>query len=231
VKGSFFKQRRFVDLADVEQQLAEWHVETNEQRPSRATNVIPARRRQEELPRLRRPKVAPDELALRVPASVGPTGYVVHEGHSYSVHPEAAGLSATLLVYRDRVHIVAGRHRTTHARVSGKAPPSTLPEHRAAQLAAISGKRGRRYLKRQHLFDTGEAAVRFLTELVHRHPHGWVAEVDRLHDLLQRHGGDAVHRALRAALDVDRLDAEYVARCLGAATPHQPSLFAKEMPA
>jgi transposase len=230
VKGSFFKQRRFLDQEDLEQQLHEWLQETNEQRPSRATNVVPAVRREEERPRLRAPKVSPAELALRIPVSVGPTAYVVHDGHPYSMPPEAAGLPGTLFLHRDRVRIVAGRFSATHDRKrGGEAPPSTLPEHRASQLAALSGKRGKRYLKRQHLFDIGEAAERFLTELVHRDPHGWSPDVDRLHDLLQRYGAEAMHRALRAAADIGRFDVDYVARCLGASRPAQPSLFDKEL--
>ncbi len=42
VKGSFFKQRRFLDEEDLVGQLAEWHEEVNTQRPSRATGVAPA---------------------------------------------------------------------------------------------------------------------------------------------------------------------------------------------
>jgi transposase len=37
VKGSFFKQRRFLDDADLRTQLAEWRTEVSMQRPSRAT--------------------------------------------------------------------------------------------------------------------------------------------------------------------------------------------------
>jgi transposase len=42
VKGSFFKVRRFHDPEDLEQQLGDWHREVNEERPYRATGVIPA---------------------------------------------------------------------------------------------------------------------------------------------------------------------------------------------
>ena len=44
VKGSFFKQRRFLDREDLERQLREWLVEANTVRPSRATGVPPAAR-------------------------------------------------------------------------------------------------------------------------------------------------------------------------------------------
>jgi hypothetical protein len=73
VKRSFFKQRRFLDDADLVAQLAEWDTEVNTQRPSRATGVIPALRLAEERPRLRPLKIAPADRALRLPVVVEPT--------------------------------------------------------------------------------------------------------------------------------------------------------------
>jgi transposase len=219
VKGSFFKQRRFRDRPDLIDQLVQWLQEVNTERPCRATGVIPAVRRQEERPRLRALRVLPQDLALRIPVSVGPTAEVLYDGHAYSMPPEAAGFPATLYLYRDRVRIVAGRFSATHDRQTLPGAPSRLPEHRAAHLAAISGKRGKRYLKRQHLFECGEAAVRFLTELVHRSPQGWAAEVDQLHELLQSVGPESMERAFRAALDVGTVSVELVARLLGRRRP------------
>jgi len=74
VKGSFFKVRGFQDPEDLEQQLGAWHREVNEERPCRATGVIPALRLAEEAPRLRPLKVRPEELALRIPVYVAPPG-------------------------------------------------------------------------------------------------------------------------------------------------------------
>jgi len=113
------------------------------------------------------------------------------------------------------VRIVAGRFTATHPRQTVAGAVSRLPEHRAALLAAISGKRGKRYLRRQHLFETGEAAVRFITELVHRAPRRWSNEVDQLHELLQAVGPEAMDRAFRAALDVNRISVDFIARALG----------------
>jgi hypothetical protein len=53
--------------ADLQAQLAEWHREVNTARASRATGIIPAVRLAEEQPRLRPLKIAPADLALRVP--------------------------------------------------------------------------------------------------------------------------------------------------------------------
>jgi transposase len=215
VKGSFFKQRRFRDRQDLVDQLGQWLTEMNTERPSRATGIVPAGRREEERARLRALRVLPQDLALRLPASVGPTAQVLHDNHPYSMPPEAAGLPATLYLYRDRVRIVAGRFTATHPRQTEPGAVSRLPEHRAAHLAAISGKRGKRYLKRQHLFETGEAAVLFITELVYRSPRLWSQEVDQLHDLLQTVGPHAMERAFRAALDVNNISVDFIARALG----------------
>src|SRR5436190_447482 len=147
VKGSFFKQRRFFDDADLLAQLAEWQTEVNTQRPCRATHIIPAVRLEEERPRLRAVKIAPQDLALRVPVVVGPTAAVLHDTHPYSMAPDAIGIPGTLFLYRDRVRIVAGRFEAVHQRLFEPNAKSTLPEHRAQQVAAVSGNRAKRYLQ------------------------------------------------------------------------------------
>jgi transposase len=215
VKGSFFKQRRFLDDEDLLRQLAEWHREVNTCLPSRATGIIPAVRLTEEKPRLRPLKVAPEDLALRIPVSVGPTGYVLHDTHLYSMDPDAINLPGTLFLYRERVRLVAGRFQATHPRLFERGAKSTLPEHRAALVAAVSGKRGKRYLKREHLLEVGEAALAYLTEITHRRPREWVSEVDGLHDLLQHHGPQTLRRAFESALAARTFGVEYVRHYLG----------------
>ena len=210
VKGSFFKVRRFQDPVDLQEQLGQWHREVNEERPCRATGVIPAVRRAEEAPRLRPLKVPPEELALRIPVYVGPTGTVVHDGHAYSMPPEAISMPGTLYLYADRVRIVAGRHQAVHPRKFAPHEGSTLAAHRAAWVAAVSGQRGKRYLKRQQLLDLGVPALRYLTEIVHRRPRQWVGEVDRLHALLQGHGPEILRRAMEEGLREEVFNAAYV---------------------
>ena len=218
VKGSFFKQRRFVDEEDLRTQLREWLVEVNTQRPSRATGIIPAVRRAEELVRLRPLKVAPHDLALRLPILVGPTGYVPHDTQRYSMPPDAMGIAGTLYLYRDRIRIVVSRFEATHPRLRVPNAVSTLPAHRTEMVAAVSGTRGKRYLKRQHLLDLGEPALAYLTELTHRRPRRWVHDVDRLHDLLQERGPNALRAAFVQGLAAQVFGAEYIAHYLTA--PH-----------
>ena len=232
VKGSFFKQRRFVDDEDLLQQLAEWRTEVNTQRPCRATKVIPAVRLDEERPRLRPLKVLPDDLAVRVPIVVGPTAEVIHDTHPYSMPPDAIGIAGTLYLYRTRVRIVAGRFEVTHERKSVPGEGSTLPEHRAQHVAAVSGKRAKRYLQREHLLKLGPEALAYLTELTHRRPQVWLRDIDRLHTLLATYGDDAMRAALARGVAEQAIGAEYIAHFLADAvttptpiegdTPGQP---------
>lgn len=215
VKGSFFKPRRFHDEMDLREQLAAWHREVNTERPCRATGVIPAERLAEERARLRPLKVAPADLALRFPVYVGPTATVVHDTHLYSMPPEAIGIAGTLFLYRDRVRIVAGRFEATHRRQTERGARSTLPEHRAQLVAAVSGKRAQRYLKREQLLELGPAALEYLTEIVHRRPRGaWVPEVDALHALLQQHGAERLRAAFVRAVEQGRYGTDHVTHFL-----------------
>jgi transposase len=232
VKGSFFKQRRFVDDEDLLQQLAEWRTEVNTQRPCRATKVIPTVRLDEERPRLRPLKVLPDDLAVRVPIVVGPTAEVIHDTHPYSMPPDAIGIAGTLYLYRTRVRIVAGRFEVTHERKFVPGEGSTLPEHRAQHVAAVSGKRAKRYLQREHLLKLGPEALAYLTELTHRRPQVWLRDIDRLHTLLATYGDDAMRAALARGVAEQAIGAEYIAHFLADAvttptpiegdTPGQP---------
>jgi transposase len=231
VKGSFFKQRRFLDRADLAEQLRAWLTEMNTVRPSRATGVPPAQRMADERARLRPLKIAPAELALRIPISVSPMGVVIHDGHPYSMPPDAIGLPGTLSLYRERVRIVAGRFSAEHPRQFQPGDGSILAEHRAQRVAAVSGKRARRYLQRQHLLDLGAAALAYLTELTHRRPHRWSADVEQLHALLQTHGEAALRSAFARGLTEQAIGAEYIAHYLDDRCPALPFDRPEDRPA
>lgn len=228
VKGSFFKVRRFLDEEDVRRQLTEWLSEVNTQRPSRATGIIPEERMKEERPRLRPLKVEPAELALRLPTLVGPTGYVLHDTHLYSMPPEAIGIAGTLYLYKDKVRLVCGRFEAVHPRLFEPHTKSTLREHLPSRVAAVSGKRGKRYLQRQHLLDVGEAAQEYLTELLYRRPRTWSADIEKLHQMLEQHGAPKLHAAFEKGLTEQAFGAEYVAHLLHEAAT--PAGFQQELP-
>jgi transposase len=214
VKGSFFKVRRFHDREDLERQLAQWHEEANLHRPCRATGEIPANRMMAESERLRPLAIPPAEYALRYPVMVGPTGKVFLHGQSYSMPPESIGFPATLLLYPAKVRVVARKYEAVHERLADGEHESFLPEHRAAMLAKVSGKRARLYFKRQQLLELGPDAEALLTEIVHRHPRTWTAEVEILFDLLQSFGEERLAAALQDAVAQRLFGARFVQRIL-----------------
>lgn len=211
VKTSFFKQRRFLDMEDLLDQLESWLVETNQERPSRATGIIPEVRRQEELSRLRPPRVTPEEFATRRPIVVGPSAHVAFEGHDFAVDPKLTGRDGTLFIHRDKVRIAIGSYEVEYPR-RPKEKRTAHPAERSAQLHKLT-RRGKKYTRRQHLLDLGGATEAFLTELCHER-RDWDASVQRLHDLLQHHGEDALRQCFRAAVDVEIYTVDYVASLL-----------------
>jgi transposase len=214
VKGSFFKPRKFQDELDLQAQLDAWLVEINTRKPSRATNVIPETRRQEELARLRPVKVFPETLALRFPVFVGPTAEVMFEAVPYSMPPEATLIAGTLFLFEDRLRIVAGRFEATHQRRKKGEPPAPLPEHRAAKVAAVHGKRAKLYEKRQQLLNLGPAALELLTEITHRAPKLASRHVEELFELLEEHGDDVLRGAITLAVEQAQLSVAGVRRKL-----------------
>lgn len=214
VKNGFFKVRRFHDHDDLVAQLAAWHVEVNTVRPCRATGVPPAARIEAERERLRALAIDPSEYALRFSVFVGPTALVSFQGYRYSMPPEAIGIPGMLWLYPERVRIVAGRFEREHARVPEQGQDSIHPDDRTRRLAAVAGKRGRLYLKRQEILDLGPAAETFLAEIVHRHRFTWQGEVEQLHGALVQHGPAALHRALATANARELYGAPHVLRLL-----------------
>ena len=214
VKGAFFKHRKFQDDADLRDQLAAWLVTVNTKTPSRATGVIPETKRQEELVRLRPIKVFPDKLALRVPIFVGPTAEVMFEGLPYSMPPEATHVAGTLFLYEDRLHIVAGRFESLHRRRKKGEPPAPLPEHRAAKIAAVHGKRAKLYEKRQQVLNLGADALALLSEITHREPKLSGRRVEDLYVLLEKYGDDEMRSAIARAVRSGKLTVAAVERAL-----------------
>ena len=212
VKGSFFKVRRFHDREDLEAQLAEWLVEVNTRRPSRATGEIPAERLETEREHLRPLAISPADYPLRFGVTVRPTGFVEHCGIRYSMPPKTLGIPATLFLYPDRVRIVTKSGvETEHGRWPPVGTTAYRPEHRVARLAAVCGRRGRLYLQRQEILELGPPAEALVTEWVHRPAYHWPTQVVALHGLLVTHGPQRVLAAIEHALASERLHVRAIA--------------------
>lgn len=215
VKKSFFRARRFADLEhDLPRQLQEWLAQVDEERPSRATKVVPAQRLKAELARMKPLAISPAEYALRFPVQVGPTAMVDFQGVRYAMPAAACGLPATLYLYPDRVRIVAGggRFDQLHPRFPARGRTSYLPGQRAEQLAAVAGARKRLYFMRERILELGPVGEGYLTELVHARPFTWKSDVERLFALLEELGEERFLRLLQRALFQRLYGAEYVVR-------------------
>lgn len=219
VKRRFFRARRFADAeADVVRQLAEWLVEVNEKRPSRATKVIPAVRLAEEQARMKPLATAAADYGLRYAVRVGPTALVDFQGVRYAMPAEACGIPATLHLYPDRVRIVTlgGRFEATHPRFPQTGKTSYLVGQRAEQLAAVAGDRKRLYFMRERILELGPVGEGYLTELIHARPYTWKGDVERLFMLLEELGETRFLRLLQRALFQRLYGAEYVVQLAAA---------------
>lgn len=136
------------------------------------------------------------------------------EGVPYSMPPEATLVPGTLFLYEDRLRIFAGRFEATHRRRSKGEPPSPLPEHRAAKIAAVHGKRAKLYEKRQQVLNLGPEALALLTEITHREPKLASLRVEELYVLLERHGDDEMRGAIARAVSGGQLSVAGVRRRL-----------------
>jgi hypothetical protein len=201
VKNSFFKVRRFHDRADLERQLTAWLEEVNTQRPSRATNEIPAKRMADERSRLSPLNIPAAEYPLRVTTMVRTTGFVEHQGIRYSMPPKTIGIPGTLFLYPERVRIVTrDGTEVDHPRWPAVGHTSYRSEDRVAKLAAVHGERAKLYQKRQELLELGPPAEAILTEWVHHPKINWKSQVEGLHELLLQHGPQRTLGAIERVL-------------------------------
>ncbi|HET6231969.1 MAG TPA: DDE-type integrase/transposase/recombinase, partial [Longimicrobiaceae bacterium] len=215
VKKSFFRARRFADLEhDLPRQLVEWLTEGNEQRPWRATGVIPAERLAAErqrmkLPRRRSRRVRP---ALSRPGGAhrdgGVPGYPLRHGRRVraATRPRC---TSTPTACGSRLPAAAS---SRPIRASPRGRTSYLAGQRAEQLAAVAGARKRLYFMRERILELGPVGEGYLTELIHARPHTWKADVERLFALPEEVGEALFLRLLQRALFQRLYGAEYVVR-------------------
>jgi transposase len=223
-KNGFLAQRRFVDAADVQSQLSTWLAEANGIRPSDATGEIPAARLVQEQTALRdrRLPFTAAQFALRLPATVLPTGTVHVLGTTYSVDPTRVGAPAMIHLRATEVEIVIGGRRCVHRRVDHCDLPQRLPEHRRELLGAVFGERKRKSFQRQCLWELGREAQDFLEGLVHRcgaNATAWYHPVAQLFALLEEHGDSALREAMASAHGTRQHDVSAVVRALRPRAP------------
>lgn len=215
VKGNFFCGRSFKDKADVTAQLSQWVAYVNPQRPCDATKEIP-------LVRLAHERLSPcahnaDSYAFKVSVVVRPTARVHYRGMEYSVPADAIGQSVTLHLKANEVSIyLAERHLADHPRIPVNGKSSVLSEH-AQQL--FVHKRGKPFAQRQMLLDLDPLVEPYITELVHRRPQTWQADIEAIYTLYDRIGRADLLAAITLTKDEGCFGSEYLMAIIQAPTP------------
>ena len=185
VKGNFFCGRRFLDGADLAQQLEEWVNVVNTERKCDATLQIPAVLLRNEP--LKPCPHKPQTYAFKVTAVVRPTARVRYQNIDYSAPAECIGQEVTLHLQQEAVSIYLGnRLLATHPRFPANGKSSILADH-AKEL--FRWQRGKPYAQRQLLWDLDPSVEPYLTELVHRRPNNWEIDIARMYELYLKIGG------------------------------------------
>lgn len=210
VKNSFLLVRSFVDMNDLQAQLAEWLYTMNTIRPCDATKEIPAVLLQREAPRLAERPVewTEDSYALHESLQVTIVGTVAYRMTPYQVDPRAIGTVATALIRRQTIEIHTVRDTScTHVRRDGTRSVQRLPGQATEMLSHLHGERKQNYFKRECLLALGEPAQLFLEEVIHSHGNGrWASLVHRLFTLLEERGADRLRDALARCVAARRFD-------------------------
>ena len=210
VKNSFLLIRSFVDMNDLQAQLAEWLHAINAVRPCDATKAIPAVLLQREAARLAERPVpwTEDSYPLHASLQVTPVATVMYRGTPNQVDPRAIGTIATALISRQTIEIHTVRNtRCTHPRRDGERVVQRLPGQATEVLGRLHGQRKQNYFKRECILALGEPAQLFLEELIHSHPDGsWASQVHRLFALLEERGADRLRDALARCVAANRCD-------------------------
>ena len=215
VKGNFFCGRTFKNKADVIDQLTQWVDWVNTQRKSDATGEIPSVRLAQE--RLSPCAHRASTYAIKVSVVVRPTARVTYRGIEYSVPAECIGQSVTLHLKEQAVSIYLGeRHLADHPRMPDNGKSSIHSDH-AQQL--FVHKRGKPFAQRQILLDLDPVVEPYITELVHRRPQTWQADVAAIYALYERMGRADLLAAITLASEEGCFGSEYLVSIIESPTP------------
>ena len=200
VRERFFAARRFRDLDDLNAQVEEWCQGVAAQRPcpedrSRSVAAVFDAERERLLPL----PSTPFPTEERVEVSVGKTPYVRFDGNDYSVPHAYVGRTLSVLATLERVRIVeAATVIAEHPRCFERARQLENPDHVAA---LVEHKRNARAHRAQDRLHQGAPACNALFDAVAAHG-GHLGVLTRgLLALLERHGPEALQRAVTESLE------------------------------
>lgn len=216
LRDSFFAARRFVDVADLNAQLARWLNETAMQRPwpgapnGKRVHEMLGEERATLLPLPAVPAVTDRVLAV----ASGKTPYIRFDGNDYSLPPRLLKKPLTLVAGEDTVRLLDGTEEVAlHARSYDKGVRVESRAHLDA--LAVEKRRGADLRTRDVLRTALKQAPAFLEALVTR-TSSLGHDVSRLLQLLERYGARELDLALEEALAKGAVSVASVAHLLDA---------------
>lgn len=218
VKGNFLAGRSFYDDTDLAEECAAWLRRVNEERPSDATEQLPAALLAAERPHFKPlPEVAHD-YGIFDSVLVNREGLVTIATNRYSVPAHLVGQALTARLHQDRIDLFQGvecvashpRHRGRNARI-------VVPEHFEAVFALKP--RARVMVYRDWLVGLSEGAAAYVSLLCQRRYADMGAQITALYDLAQRVGRAEFLAALDLAAEQGIVGVEYLRALLAPPVP------------
>lgn len=222
VKQNFLLGRSFLDDAHLAQEAEGWLYRVNVERPSDATERIPAELLLDEQPKLGPLPATAHDYGFFDTVKVSRESLVAIATNRYSVPIQLVGLVLTARIHPSRIALY---HNDTlvasHPRHSGRNARIVIPEHYEAVFALKPRARVMAY--RDWLVQLSPTAADYISLLCRKRYSEMERQILSLYQLAQKVGLSDFLAALELAYDQQTLGAEYVEALLAAPRP-RPSM-------
>jgi len=218
VKTNFLAGRTFYDDADLEEECASWLQRVNAERPSDATEQLPATLLAAGRPHFKPLPAVAHDYGIFDSVLVTRESLVTIATNRYSVPAHLVGQALTARLHQERIDLFQGvecvashaRHRGRHARI-------VVPEHFEAVFAVKP--RARVMVYRDWLVGLSEGAAAYVSLLCQKRYAEMDAQIPALYELAQRVGRGEFLAALDVAAEQGIVGVEYLRALLALPVP------------
>lgn len=218
VKANFLAGRTFYDDADLEEECVAWLRRVNEERPSDATEQLPAALLVAERAHFKPLPAVAHDYGIFDSVLVNREALVTIATNRYSVPAHLVGQALTARLHQERIDLFQGvecvashpRHRGRNARI-------VVPEHFEAVFALKP--RARVMVYRDWLVGLSEGAAAYVSLLCQRRYADMGAQITALYELAQQVGRAEFLAALDLAAEQGIVGVEYLHALLAPPVP------------
>ena len=218
VKSNFLAGRTFYDDTDLDEECVAWLHRVNAERPSDATEQLPATLLAVERPHFKPLPAVAHDYGIFDSVLVTRESLVTIATNRYSVPAHLVGQALTARLHQERIDLFQGaecvashpRHRGRHARV-------VVPAHFEAVFAVKP--RARVMVYRDWVVGLSEGAAAYVSLLCQKRYAEMDTQITALYDLAQRVGRTEFLAALDLAAEQGSVGVEYLRALLAAPVP------------